>query len=121
MLSNGSTEDVLGVGTYKLRLYGENTLYLYDTLHAPRVQVCLFSLVSLMKLSFSFSSSTKGLNIMYVDNVCGHTTLKNNFLVLDIDDCCNNNETSFALSHIMILFLILLNGMLDLVVLAKIE
>jgi len=72
VLGNGSEEDVLGVGTYKLRLRGGNTLLLYDALHALRVQACLLSLVSLMKLGFSFSSSTKGLDIMYGGNVFGH-------------------------------------------------
>jgi len=58
------------------------------------VQVCLLSLVSLMKLGFSFNSSTNGLNIMYGGNVFGYATLKNDFLVLDLDECYNNNKTS---------------------------
>ena len=58
------------------------------------------SLVSLMKLAFFFNSRTDGLDTMYGGNVFGHTMLKNNFLVLDLDDCYdnnnNNNNTSFA-------------------------
>jgi len=69
VLGNGSEEDVLGVGTYKVRLHGENTLLLHDALYAPGVQVCLLSLVSLMKFGFSFNSSTNGFNIMYGGNV----------------------------------------------------
>jgi len=48
-----------------------------------------------MKLGFSFSSSTKRLDIMYGGNVFGHARLKNDFLVLDLDGC-NNNKTSSA-------------------------
>ena len=40
------------------------------------MQVCLLSLVALLKLGFSFNSSTNGLNIMYGGNVFGHATLK---------------------------------------------
>ena len=52
VLGNGSEEDVLGVGTYKRRLRGGNTLLLHDALYAPGVQVCLLSLVFLMKFGF---------------------------------------------------------------------
>jgi len=37
VLRNNSEEDVLGVGTYQLKLYGGNKLLLYDALYAPRV------------------------------------------------------------------------------------
>jgi len=33
---------------------------------------------------------------MYGGNVIGHITLKNDFLVLDLDDCYDNNKTSSA-------------------------
>ena len=89
VLGNGSEEDVLGVDIYKLRLRGGNMLLLHDALYAPGVQVYLLSLVSLMKLGFSFSSSTKGLDIMHGGNAFGHATLKNDFPVLDLDDCYN--------------------------------
>ena len=121
VLGNGSEEEVLEVSTYKLRLRQGNTLLLHDALYAPGVQVCLLSLVSLMKFGFSFSSSTKGLDIMYGGNVFGYATLENNFLVLDLDDCYNNKTSSAFVSSYNDFFLILLNGMLDLDILAKIE
>ena len=37
VLSNGSEEDVLEVGTYKLRLRGGNTLLLHGGIYAPEV------------------------------------------------------------------------------------
>jgi len=51
-----------------------------------------------MKSGVSFSSYPDGLNIMYDSNVFGHATLKNDFLVLDLDDCYNNSPFAFA-SH----------------------
>jgi len=45
------------------------------------------SLVSLMKFDFGFSSCNDGLNILCSGNVFSQTTLKNNFLILDLDDC----------------------------------
>jgi len=54
----GSAEDVLSVGTDQLRLQGGNTLLLFDALYAPRVQVCVLSLVTLIKSGFSFNSCT---------------------------------------------------------------
>jgi len=62
------------------------------------VCVCLLCLVSL-KSSFSFSSCDDGLNIMHCSNVFGHATLKNDFLVLDLDDCYNNSPSAFV-SHL---------------------
>jgi len=35
VLDNDSEEDVLAVGTYKLRLRGGNTLLLHDAIYAP--------------------------------------------------------------------------------------
>ena len=49
-----------------------------------------------MKLGFFFNSRTDGLDIMYGGNVFSHATLKNNVLVLDLDDCYDNNKTSSA-------------------------
>ena len=40
-----------------------------------------------MKSGFDFSSCLDGLNILYGGNVFGHATLRNDFLVLDLDEC----------------------------------
>jgi len=55
VLGNDSEEDILREGTYKLRLHRGNTL-LHDAVYAIGARVCLFSLVSLMKLGFFFNS-----------------------------------------------------------------
>ena len=62
------------------------------------MRVCLLSLVSLIKSGFGFSSCDDGLNIMYGGNAFGHAALKNDFLVLDLDDHYNNSYSGFV-SH----------------------
>ena len=94
MLGNSSEEDVLEVAIYKLTIRRGNTLLLHDAIYAPGVQVCPLFLVSVIKLGFFFSSHTDGLYILYSGNLFGHVTLKNYFLVLDLDDCYDNNNTS---------------------------
>lgn len=96
VLGNGSEEDVLGVRTYKLRLHGGHTLLLHDALYTHGMRVCLLSLVSLMKLGFFFNSRTDSLDLLHDDNVFGHATLKNDFLVLDLNDCYNNSSSVFV-------------------------
>jgi len=56
-LRNGTAEDFLGVGTYRLKLRGGNSLLLHDTLYVPGLQCSLVSYVSLMKLGFSICFS----------------------------------------------------------------
>jgi len=51
-----------------------------------------------MKSGFSFNSCTDCLNILYGGNVFGHTTLRNDFLALDLDYCYNNSSSVFV-SH----------------------
>jgi len=52
-----------------------------------------------MKLWFSFNSHTDGLDILYDGNVFDNATLKNDFLVLSLDDCYNNDTSSAFVSH----------------------
>jgi len=99
VLGNGNEEDILGIGTYKLRLYGGNTLLLHDASYAPGALVYLLRLVSLIKLGFFFNSRIDSLDVLYGSNVFGHVTLKNDFLVLDLDDCYNNNISSAFVTH----------------------
>ena len=48
-IGNGTIEDVLRVGTYRLKLHGGNSLLLHDTLYTYGVRCSLVSYVSLMK------------------------------------------------------------------------
>ena len=63
---------------------------------APGVRVCILSLVSLMKYGFGFSFSSNGLNILYAGNVFGRATFRNDFLVLDLDNCYKNSSSIFV-------------------------
>ena len=70
-----------------------------QALYALGMHVFLLSLVSLMKFDFSFNCSTNGLDILYDGSVFGHASLKNDFLVLDLDDCYNNMSSSVFVSN----------------------
>ena len=93
-LGNGTVENVLRVRTYWLKLRGGNSLLLHDSLYALGVRCSLVSYVSLMKLGFQFVSRTDGLDILYGDNLFGHASLIDDFLVLDLDELYYNNKTS---------------------------
>ena len=60
----------------------------------------LFS-VSLIKSGFDFSSCPYGVDILYSGTVFSHATLKNDFVVLDLNYCYKNLIQS--LSHSLIL------------------
>lgn len=92
MLGNGTKEDVLGIGTYKLKLRGGKTLLLHDTLYAPGVQCCLVSVVALLKLGFSFYFQLNILDIMYHGDLFGRGCMKDSFFVLDLDYDSDNNS-----------------------------
>ena len=66
-------------------LSGRNTLHPHDANYAPGLQVCLLSLVSLMRLGFLFNSCTDDLDILYGGNVFDNAALKNDFIVPDLD------------------------------------
>jgi len=96
VVGNDSEVDILGVGTYKLRLLRGNILLFDDALYTHGVRVrCLF-LVYLMKSGFFFNCHIDGLDIFSNDNAFGHATLKNNFLILGLDDCYNNLSYPFV-------------------------
>ena len=71
-------------------------MILHDALYTARKRVCLLSLVYLMEFGFFFNSRTDNLNLLCGGNIIGHATLKNDFLVLDLDDCYNNLSSIFV-------------------------
>lgn len=99
-LGNGSEEDVLGIGTYELKLRGGSVLLLHDALYAPGVNCCLIFVFSLVKLGFSFNFMPDGLDIKYHDNVFGHGTFRDGFCVLDLDDNYYNNSSLAYASYV---------------------
>jgi len=118
VLGNNSEEDVLGVGTYQFKLYGGNKLLLHDALCAPGVRWSLLSYVSLIRLRFTFGFRRDGLYLFYHGNLFGQATLKEDLIVLDLDDSYDN--ISLLLFHILTPILNLLSGMLDLAMWVKI-
>jgi len=94
VLGNGSEEDVLGVRT--LRLRGGNKQLFHDALYAPGVRRSLFCFVLLLRIGFSFSFRTDGLDLFYNGNSFGHATLKGDFIILDLDNTCGNTSTTFV-------------------------
>ena len=56
----------------------------------------LVSIVSLLKLSFTFGFHLNGLNNFCNDNLFSHTTLKGDFIVLNLDDSYNNIFSTFV-------------------------
>ncbi|KAH9608961.1 hypothetical protein KSS87_006063, partial [Heliosperma pusillum] len=96
MLGNGSEEDVLGTGTYQIKLSGGNTMLLHDALYAPGVRCCLVSVISLLKLGFVFNFKDSSLDILYHGELFGRGILKNGFFVLDLDDFYDNSSYAFV-------------------------
>jgi len=96
ILGNDSEEDVLGVGTYQLRLCGENKLLLHNALYALGVRCSLVSFVSLMRIGFSFSFHTDGLYLFYNSNLFGHATMKGDFIILDLENTYDNTSAVFV-------------------------
>ncbi|KAH9608159.1 hypothetical protein KSS87_015573, partial [Heliosperma pusillum] len=98
MLGNGSEEDVLGTGTYQIKLRGGNTMLLHDALYATGVRCCLVSVISLLKLGFVFNFKDSSLDILYHGELFGRGILKNGFFVLDLDDFYDNSSYAIV-SH----------------------
>ena len=94
VLENDSEEDVLRVGTYQLKLREGNKLLLHHAFYAPGVRCSLVSYVSLVRLGFTFGFHPDGLDLFYNGNLFGQATLKEDFIILDLDD--NYNNISFA-------------------------
>jgi len=94
ILGNVSEENVIGVGTYQLRLRGGNKMLFYNALFTPGVRCSLVSLVSLMRIGFSLSFRTDGLDLFYNGNLFGHATLKEDLIVVDLDNTYDNTSAT---------------------------
>ncbi|KAG5524057.1 hypothetical protein RHGRI_030902 [Rhododendron griersonianum] len=94
-MGNSSAEDVLGVGTYQLKLQSGRTLILYDVLYAPGVRHNLISVIALVELGFSFNFSRDGFSIYLGNKPFGHGSISSGFYVLDLDGLNNNAFMAF--------------------------
>ena len=85
ILGNRAQEEVIGVGTYQLKLRLGRTLLLHDVLHALGVQCNLFSVLTMLRLGFSFRFDGLQLDFYLNKTLYGHGYLSNNFFMLDLD------------------------------------
>ena len=60
------------------------------------MQCSLVSFVSLLEIGFMSGFRLDVLDILYGGNLFSHTTLRNNFVVLDLDECYNNSSSAFV-------------------------
>ena len=56
----------------------------------------MLSVIALMKLGFLFNFGISGLDILYNEDVFSHCTLKNDFIILDLDDVYNHSSFPFV-------------------------
>ena len=67
-VGNGTIDDAIGVGSYKLHLRSSRTLLLHDVLHVPGIQHNLLSVTALISFGFSFEFSNDGF-VIFADGV----------------------------------------------------
>lgn len=118
-MGNDSSVDVLGIGTYKLKMRGCSALILYDVLYAPDVRHNLFSVLSVLRLGYSVSFENNSVIISHGTNVFEHGFMMNGFMILDTIDSSSNNSDYYSLLKMIMMGQF--NGMLDWAILDKIE
>jgi hypothetical protein len=101
-MGNGSFEEALGVGSYKLYL---RTLLLHDVLYVPRVLYNLLSVFTLLQLGYDFHLSWNGLDILLDDVIFGHESICESLFKIDLFESstsstflidCNMTISSFT-------------------------
>ncbi|KAK2993245.1 hypothetical protein RJ640_015724 [Escallonia rubra] len=75
-MGNNSSEEVLGVGSYQLKLRNRRTLLLKDVRYAPTVWLNLLSVTALLDIGFSFNfrgpRATKSIFLRYSEKFKGY-------------------------------------------------
>ncbi|KAG5548641.1 hypothetical protein RHGRI_014104 [Rhododendron griersonianum] len=94
-MGNSSAKNVLGVGTYQLKLQSGHTFILYDVLYAPGVRRNLKSVIALVELGFSFNFSRDGFSVYLGNKPFGHGSISDGFYVLNLDGLNNNAFMAF--------------------------
>ncbi|KAK2980404.1 hypothetical protein RJ640_014577 [Escallonia rubra] len=86
-MGNNSSEEVLGVGSYQLKLRTGRTLILDDVRYAPTVRLNLLSVIALLDSGFSFIFRGNKLDIFLDDVLFGHGfRMDSLFFQLDLID-----------------------------------
>ncbi|KAK2982911.1 hypothetical protein RJ640_006325 [Escallonia rubra] len=82
-MGNNSSEEVLGVGSYQLKLRTGRTLILDDVRYAPTVQLNLLSVTALLDSGFSFIFRVNKLDIFLDDVLFRHGFRMDSLFQLD--------------------------------------
>ncbi|KAK2973299.1 hypothetical protein RJ640_029749 [Escallonia rubra] len=85
-MGNNSSEEVLGVGSYQLKLRTGRTLILDDVRYAPTVRLNLLSVTALLDSGFSFIFRGNKLDIFLDDVLFGHGFRMDSLFQLDLID-----------------------------------
>ncbi|KAK2994180.1 hypothetical protein RJ640_018165 [Escallonia rubra] len=85
-MGNNSSEEVLRVGSYQLKLRTGRTLILDDVRYAPTVRLNLLSVTALLDSGFSFIFRGNKLDIFLDDVFFGHGFRMDNLFQLDLID-----------------------------------
>ncbi|KAK2986484.1 hypothetical protein RJ640_001007 [Escallonia rubra] len=85
-MGNNSSEEVLGVGSYQLKLRTGRTLILEDVRYAPTVRLNLLSVTALLDSGFSFIFRGNKLDIFLDDVLFGHGFRIDSLFQLDLID-----------------------------------
>ncbi|KAK2976693.1 hypothetical protein RJ640_013949 [Escallonia rubra] len=85
-MGNNSSEEVLGVGSYQLKLRTGRTLILEDVRYAPTVRLNLLSVNALLDNGFSFIFRSNKLDIFLDDVLFGHGFRMDSLFQLDLID-----------------------------------
>ncbi|KAK2966916.1 hypothetical protein RJ640_000544 [Escallonia rubra] len=85
-MGNNSSEEVLGVGSYQLKLRTGRTLILEDVRYAPTVRLNLLSVTALLDSGFSFIFKGNKLDIFLDDVLFGHGFRVDSPFQLDLID-----------------------------------
>ena len=82
-MGNNTSTNVLRIGTFKLLMWKDLTLYLHDVLFASKVRRNLVSVVVLVKLGFKIVFEQDYVKVLLDNIVYGCGFLSDGFIVLD--------------------------------------
>lgn len=87
-MGNGAQEEVVGVGSYQLKLSTGRELLLSDVQYAPSIRCNLLSVTALSRHGFSFLFEQSSLSIFYGKDLYGLGVLNNGFFMLELSSEC---------------------------------
>ncbi|KAL0316519.1 UNVERIFIED_CONTAM: Retrovirus-related Pol polyprotein from transposon TNT 1-94 [Sesamum radiatum] len=83
-MGNGTQEEVLGIGSYQLKLSTGCELLLSDVQYAPNIRCNLLSVTALMGQGFSFLFEQMSLSIYFGKDLYGLGFMNNGFFMLEL-------------------------------------